>query len=310
MADRFEFLAEKVRNWGRWGPEDQRGTLNLIGPEVLIGATASVKQGKLFALGMDFCKQGPQLAERRFNPLLFVTDLFTPLNPAKPNAMYSDDVITMPLQAATQWDALGHVHYNGTMYGGKKAADNLGTHGTHHCSIEHLAKPGIMSRGLLLDIPRLYKTDRLPVDHHISVDDLNNACAMGGVTPQRGDIICIRTGHITRFTKDNDRIAFNGLQPGVTIEAAEWLFEHEIGAVASDNLAVEVITASMTTSDLPLPFHLLTLTEMGMPLGEMWNFEALADDCAKDGQYSFLLSAPPLSVPGAFGSPINPLALK
>lgn len=66
----------------------------------------------------------------------------------------------------------------------------------------------------------------------------------------------------------------------------------------------------MTTSDLPLPFHLLTLTEMGMPLGEMWNFEELAADCAQDGQYAFLLSAPPLSVPGAFGSPINPLALK
>jgi len=312
MTD-FEQLAERLRNWGRWGEADQRGTLNLIGPEALLRGTQAVSAGKLFSLGLDFGSDGPQqpsATSRRFNPLLFVTDIFTPLNPAKPNVVFSDDVITMPLQAATQWDALGHVHYNGTLYGGRDAKTVLGTRGASQCGIEHLAKPGIMSRGILLDVARLYGVPRLPSDHVISVDDMRRACSMGGVRPEKGDVVCVRTGHITHFTVDGDRAAFNGFSPGVGIEVAEWLHENEISAIASDNLAVEGISLEMIHSDYPLPFHLLTLTEMGMPLGEMWNLEELAQDCAEDGRYSFLLSAPPLAITNAFGSPVNPLALK
>ena len=306
----FERLADKVRNWGRWGERDQRGTLNLIGPEALLRGTQAVSAGKAFSLGLDFGSDGPQLNKSRFNPLLFVTDLFTPLNPARPNAMYSDDVITMPLQCATQWDALGHVHYNGRLYGGVEADAALSTKGTSHCGVEHLAKPGIVSRGILIDVARLYNVRRLPADHVISVEDLRRACDMAGIAPQSGDIACIRTGHISHFTVDADRAAFNGLQPGVGIAVAEWLYERQISAVASDNVAVETLNPEMLASDLPLPFHMLALREMGMPLGEMWNFEELAEDCAADGRYSFLLCAPPLAITHAFGSPVNPIALK
>ncbi len=98
----FDAIADRLRNWGRWGPEDQRGTLNHIGPETLRDAAATVTDGKLFNLGLNFDKNGPQVGSGRFNPKLYATDLFTPLNPAKPSAVYSDDVIHMPLQAATQ----------------------------------------------------------------------------------------------------------------------------------------------------------------------------------------------------------------
>jgi len=310
MPHDFEQLAEKLRNWGRWGLEDQRGTLNLIGPEALLRGASSVLKGTAFSLGLDFGKDGPQSGGKRFNPRLFATDLFSPLNPNKPNVMYSDDVIMMPLQAATQWDALGHVHYNGTLYGGRAASQHLSPSGTTHCGVEHLAKPGIVSRGILLDIAGLYKMPRLEPGHTISVDDLRRACGLANVHLESGDVVCIRTGHITRFTVDGDRIAFNGPQPGVSFAVAEWLHERQVAAVAADNLAVESLTADIGNQDYPLPFHCLALTEMGMPLGEMWNFEELASDCANDGRYAFLLCAPPLPIPGAFGSPVNPIALK
>ncbi len=306
----FDAIADRLRNWGRWGPEDQRGTLNHIGPETLRDAAATVTDGKLFNLGLNFDKNGPQTGSGRFNPKLYATDLFTPLNPAKPSAVYSDDVIHMPLQAATQWDALGHVHYDGVLYNNCKACDTLSEKGAARLGIEHLATPGIMSRGVLLDILRLKNAERLPIDYAITVDDLNAACAAQGVTMRKGDIVLIRTGHIQRFTVEKDRAAFTGMQPGLSPLCAEWVHDHSLAAVCADNLAVEVMAPEGLTSDMPLAFHMLCLRDMGCPLGEMFNLDALAADCAEDGRYSFLLSAPPIAFTNAFGSPVNPLALK
>ncbi len=306
----FDAIADRLRNWGRWGPEDQRGTLNHIGPETLRDAAATVTDGKLFNLGLNFDKNGPQIGSGRFNPKLYATDLFTPLNPAKPSAVYSDDVIHMPLQAATQWDALGHVHYDGVLYNNCKACDTLSEKGAARLGIEHLATPGIMSRGVLLDILRLKNAERLPIDYAITVDDLNAACAAQGVTMRKGDIVLIRTGHIQRFTVEKDRAAFTGMQPGLSPLCAEWVHDHSLAAVCADNLAVEVMAPEGLTSDMPLAFHMLCLRDMGCPLGEMFNLDALAADCAEDGRYSFLLSAPPIAFTNAFGSPVNPLALK
>ena len=306
----FDSLAERQRNWGRWGDEDQRGTLNHISPEVLKGAVETVTAGKLFNLGLNFDRNGPQTGAGRFNPKLYATDLFTPLNPAKPSAVYSDDVIHMPLQAATQWDALGHVHYDGVLYNNCKACDTLSEKGAARLGIEHLASPGIMSRGVLLDILRLKRVDRLPTNYAITVDDLNAACVAQGVQMRKGDVVLIRTGHIQRFTVDQDRAAFTGLQPGLSPLCAEWVHDHSLVAVCADNLAVEVMAPEGLGSDMPLAFHMLCLRDMGCPLGEMFNLDALAMDCAADGRYAFLLSAPPIAFTNAFGSPVNPLALK
>ena len=306
----FDHLAEKLRNWGRWGPEDQRGTLNHIGPEVLKEAAGEVRSGKLFNLGLNFDKDGPQLGGGRFNPKVYVTDLFTPLNPAYPNVVYSDDVVHMPLQSATQWDALGHVHYDGQLYNGCNARECLTEKGAAKMGIEHLATPGIMSRGVLIDMARFKRVDRLPTDCAISVDDLNAACAAQGVTPHKGDIVLIRTGHIQAFTVDKDRAAFMGMQPGVSHHCAEWVHDHSLAAVCADNMAVEILDPAGMGSEVPLAFHMLCLRDMGCPLGEMFNLEALAADCAQDGRYTFMLSAPPLAVTRGFGSPVNPLALK
>ena len=307
----FDHIAEKVRNWGRWGPEDQRGTLNHIAPETLKDAVATVQSGKLFNLGLNFDKDGPQPGGGgRFNPKVYVTDLFTPLNPAYPGVVYSDDVVHMPLQAATQWDALGHVHYDGQLYNGCNAHATLTEKGAAKMGIEHLATPGIMSRGVLIDIARHKGVQRLPSDYEISVDDLNAACDATGVQIKKGDIILVRTGHIQVFTHDQNRTGFMGMQPGLSHHCAEWVYDNSLAAVCADNMAVEILSPEGLGSAVPLAFHMLCLRDMGCPLGEMFNLDALAADCAEDGRYTFLLAAPPLAVTNGFGSPVNPLALK
>src|SRR5258707_3230964 len=275
----FDHLAETVRNWGRWGDQDQRGTLNHIGPEALKSAAGAVQSGKLFSLGLNFDKNGPQIGPERFNPMLYMTHLFTPVNPAFPSARHSDDVIVMPSQSSTQWDALGHVHYDGLLYNGCKACDTLSPKGAARLGIENLAQPGIMSRGILLDIARLNKVERLPLNYAISVDDLNEACATQGVKPQTGDIVLIRTGHIQYFTIDKDRATFNGWQCGITHHSAEWAHDHSLAAICADNVAVELMTPEGFGLEMPMPFKNLAINAMGMRVGRIFNFEQLRGSC-------------------------------
>ena len=306
----LDAIAAKVRNWGRWGEADQRGTLNHIDPQVLRAAAAGVASGRLFSLGLNFDTEGPQRNVRRFNPRLYVTEVATPLNPASPDYRYSDDVISMPLQAATQWDALAHAHYDGVLYNGCKACDTLSEKGAARLGIENLAQPGIMARGVLLDIARLKKAVMLEPGYEITVDDLNAAAAQQNLEVRAGDIVLVRTGHIRRFTVERSRSAFHGAQPGVSPRAAEWIHDKSLAAICADKVAVEVITPERWGAEVPLPLHMLCLRDMGCPLGEMFNLEALAEDCAADGRYEFLLAAPPLAFTRAVGSPVNPLALK
>jgi kynurenine formamidase len=309
--EKFDMLAEKLRNWGRWGSEDQKGTLNHIDGAALMRATKAVTAGKRFSLGLPFDKNGPQDGSVRFNPIHYMKDIGTKMNAVSGDAGYSDDVVIMPLQCATQWDALGHVYYDGLLYNGCKACDVLSVNGATKNSIEHLATPGLMSRGILLDIARLKGVETLPKSYAITVDDLNAACSKQGVKVESGDIVLVRTGQIRRFTIDKDRGAWAGEQAGLSHLCAEWLYDKSVAAVCADNIAVEVLAfADLMVSERPLPLHMLCLRDMGMPLGEIFNLEELAADCATDGHYSFLIAAPPLGITGGLGSPVNPVVLK
>jgi len=310
-APDFDMLAEKLRNWGRWGDDDQRGTLNHIGPEALVRAASELREGKAIRLGLNFDKDGPQLNTKRFNPRLYVTELFGGPGEDKSEMFFTDDVIHMPLQAATQWDALGHVHYDGHLYNGCKVHDTLSVNeGAKRLGVEHLASPGIVSRGILLDIARMKNVDMLPFDYMITPDDLREACQRQQVSPVSGDVVLVRTGHMRRFTKLNDRSLFSQFpHPGLSHQCTEWLYDCGAAAVAADNIAVEYLTREML-QDGYMPFHMIALRDMGMPLGEIFDLEALSEDCLADGRYTFMLVAPALPVTGAFGSPINPLALK
>jgi len=305
--NRIRELAAKVSNWGRWGAEDERGTLNLISPEVVRRAAACVRRGQVFSLGLSFAADGPQIGQGgRVNPLHLMTATEGRLGADPEGPRYADDVVVMPLQCATQWDSLAHVYYGGQLYNGFPAS-TITPAGAARNAIDRFGA-GIVSRGILLDLARLKQVDRLPPGYAITPADLEATEQAEKVRVSAGDVLLIRTGHLQCFRRDGDRVAYMRQMPGLGLACVEWLHARDVAAVASDTSAVEVIP--FEDPGLPLPVHMLCLRDMGLPLGEMFDLEEIGAECAADGVYEFLFTAPPLKVSGGVGSPLNPLAVK
>ena len=308
----FAELAETVRNWGRWGPEDEIGCLNLITPEKRRDAAALVRKGASFSLTIPLDEHGPQPpgGGGRSNPMHLVTK--TGNDPPEVNgiggtAHYTDDLlIQFYLQAGTQWDALAHVYYDGQLYNGFPAS-SVTANGAAHVGFERYYDR-FVTRGVLLDVARFHNLETLPHGHLIDTDQLEQTAAAQGVAVEPGDIVLIRTGMMALHDASGSWEAFNSKFPGLSYETALWFHEHDVAAVAADNMAVEVPGAG--PEGLGIPFHMLALRDMGMPLGEFWYLEELAADCAEDGVYECMLVAPGLRVTRAVGSPVTPLALK
>jgi kynurenine formamidase len=306
--DHIRTLGKKLSNWGRWGAEDERGTLNFITPEAVKRAAGLVRRGAVFSLGLSFGADGPQIGQGgRVNPLHLMTAVDQKLPADYPEAFrYADDVMVFPLQCATQWDSLAHVHYDGQLYNGFPAATTTSA-GAAKNGIDKVGA-GIVSRGVLLDIARLKGVPRVQPGTAITPADLEEAERAARVRVETGDVLLVRTGHLSVFKTDGDRVGYMRMMPGLGVACAEWLHTRQVAALATDTNAVEVIP--FEDPKTPLPLHLLCLRDMGLTLGEMFDLDALAEDCAADGVCEFLFSAPPLRIAGGIGSPLNPLAIK
>ena len=325
----FRRVADDVRNWGRWGGDDELGTLNLITAEKVAEAASLVKAGKVISLGGDFGSNGPQGAFKfRFNPIHVMTvdggDAETLVKYAPEWARnsvaqelssffvdnifrFNDDMITMSLQAATQWDALSHVYYEDKLYN-DFPADSVTSFGASRCGIEKVDGKGIVSRGVLLDVVA-HRGEEMFCEpgRPITPAELDDIAAEQGVQVGTGDIVVVHTGWWTRFLSTGD-----GQEPGSGLHwtCASWLHDHGIAAVASDNLMVEDPDPANGVEGTFLPMHMLCLRDMGLMLGEYWDLTGLAADCRADGVYDFQLIAPPLKVVGAVGAPVSPIAIK
>lgn len=306
--DQVRTIAKQVSNWGRWGSDDERGTLNFITPEVVRRAATLVRTGRVFSLGLTFGADGPQIGQGgRVNPMHLMTAVDQKLPGDYPDGFrYADDVLVLPLQCATQWDSLAHVHYDGQLYNGHPAATTSSA-GAAKNGIDKIG-PGIVSRGVLLDIARLQGVPRVAPGTAITPADLEAAEHAQGVRVERGDVLLVRTGHLAVFKQDGDRVGYMRMMPGLGVACAAWLHARKVAALATDTNAVEVIP--FEDPKTPLPLHLLCLRDMGLTLGEMFDLDALAEDCAADGVWEFLFTAPPLRISGGIGSPLNPLAVK
>jgi kynurenine formamidase len=328
--DDFRAAAARVRNWGRWGDDDQLGTLNLLGPECVREAAGLVQKGTVFALGVSFDAEGPWSASGyRRNPIHLMTvdggdevDFSAHVRSwgqasrgarelggvwrLGPGRFY-DDYIMMPLQAASQWDALAHVSYDGQLYNGYPAGA-VTSQGATRNGIEHADVKGITGRGVLLDVARAQGVEYLEPGAVIEPEELEAVARAQGVSVGPGDIVVVRTGWWSFWLTERDGTRWLLESPGLGWRCAEWLHAHDVAAVACDNGAVESVTREVDGVFLPL--HLLCVRDMGMMLGEVWDLEALAADCAADGRFAFQLVAPPLRVTGAVGSPVNPIAMK
>lgn len=325
--DEYRRVGEKLRNWGRWGADDQLGTLNLITPEAVRAAAATVKRGAVFPLGVDFSADLIWPADNfRRNPIHVMTvdggdagilaehlpgyggpteaqlvDIFS--SPFR----FADDMIIMPLQCGTQWDALSHAWYDDLMYNGVPGGA-VTSRGATRNSIDQVAVRGIVARGVLLDVARYQGREHVAPNTAILPSELDAVADAQGVEIRSGDIVLVRTGWWPQYAAMGDGTRWRAGCPGLSWTCGQWLHEHQVAAVASDNVALEA--AEQAVDGMFLPLHGLCLRDMGLMLGEIWNLEGLAADCAEDGVYEFQLTAPPLRIQGAVGSPLNPVAVK
>ena len=307
--------AARYRNWGRWGPDDRLGTVNFIDEAKRRQAATLVRRGVSISLSQSFDTDGPQKGwRRRTNPVHTMTDTGTDAAAGKQGFPHgiggADDVIAMPLQCSTQWDGLGHIFDHGMAWNGRPAGDVVTSDGDLVTGIEHLAS-SIVSRGVLLDVGRVVGEDgELPDGFAITEEHLQATIAAQGSTSQvgRGDIVLVRTGRLTRARREGWHDYAGGASPGLSFWTAGWLHSTEIAAIATDTWGFEVRPNEFPNAFQPL--HQVAIPNMGLLIGEMWDLDALAEDCAGDGVYEFLLAAGPLKVTGAVGAPLNPLAVR
>ncbi|KJK39091.1 cyclase [Streptomyces variegatus] len=305
LSDAFHDIAKRVNNWGRWGSDDEIGTLNLITDEVVREAAATVRTGRRVPLALPLQQDGVQtgMIPGRVNPLHAMVqinqEIFGPGTVA-----CSDDVVTMGLQAATHWDALSHVSHSGRLYNGRPA-HTVTPHGGAGFSgigtVRHL-----VSRGVLLDVARARGTARLGGGYAVTPEDLDAAEELAGTRVRAGDVVLVRTGQIQACLA-GDRHGYAHPSPGLSIRTPEWFHARDVAAVANDTLTFEVFPPEM--EDLWLPVHALDLVEMGMPQGQNWNLEKLSTACGEADRYAFLLTATPEPFTGATGSPVAPVAV-
>ena len=301
-------LGAEVSNWGRWGDDDELGTLNLLDQAAVQRGIAAARTGVRFSLALRLDANGPQLGSipGRINPLHTMVAINTAYTGDPGDFCCSDDIITMGLQACTHWDALSHVSYDGLLYNGHPASSITAERGATRCGIHRVTS--IAGRAVLLDVARARGVDRLEPRHPISEADLDAALEQAGTSIEAGDIVLVRTGHMALF-QARDRQAYTlGDQPGLTTGTVRWFRRHDVAAVAIDTLALAVYPCEDPA--VLFPVHLLHLRDMGLTQGQNFDLEELAAHCAGDGVYEMLLVANPEPVTGGVGAPTNPVAIK
>jgi len=313
-AAAIEAAAARCSNWGRWGPDDRIGTLNHVSPGSRVAAAGLIRRGAVFSLAQPFGTDGPQTGwRRRTNPVH--TMLSSGLDSADsqhfPHGLSgADDVVFMPLQCSTQWDGLGHIFDHGRAWNGRPAATTVTSDGDLVTGIEH-ARDQLVGRGVLLDVGRVLGDDgELADGHPITVAELERTISAQGPTAHvgHGDLLLVRTGQYTRAKRGGWGQYAGGPAPGLSFGTLDWLHAREIAALATDTWGAEVRPNEFDQSFQP--FHQVAIPHIGLTLGEMWDLDALAADCAHDGVYEFFLCAPPIPITGAVGSPVNPIAVK
>jgi len=309
--------AEKYKNWGKWGKNDEIGTLNFTTPEDIVAAAQLVKKGKVISLALNFDQFGPQGAKSKYpslgriNPLHVMlrtgTDAYSGVLDHR-GIRAADDMVVMPLQCGTQWDGLGHVFYENSMWNGYDCRE-VTSFGAQKCGIEK-TKNKMVGRGVFLDVAHALGKERLPDGYAITCEDLDKTAKAQKVDVGRGDYVIVRTGQMEDCLARESWDGYpGGDAPGFSFETIDWIARKEIAALASDTWGCEV-RPNESEPGINQPWHWITIPIMGLTMGEIFYVGELAKDCAEDRVYEFLFVAPALPITGAVGSPTNPLAIK
>ena len=329
--------------WGDFGADDQLGRLNLITPEKVLQGIAEVKEGRSFCLSLPLDYPGGS----KLNPRRHPPELRPTVRGGKPNFNYPvsrddakftdvvcDDLVLLTLQYSTQWDTLAHVgqmfdadddgvpemvFYNGYRAGvdiigpmdwttGKEEKAHVGARAL---GVENMAVKAIQGRAVMIDLEAHYGRERKLV----GFDELSSVLARDKVVIEPGDMVCIRTGFdrmVLEMKRDPDEKLLHGacaVLDGRDERLLNWITRSGLASLIADNYAVEAAPSRPCAEDhcAALPLHAHCLFKLGVNLGELWYLSELADHLRAQGRNRFLLTAPPLRLPGAVGSPATPV---
>jgi kynurenine formamidase len=310
-----ELLKDAPTNWGKWGDDDEVGALNYLGPEQVLAAVRLVNSGKVFTLQRligdpkgDPVWPGRTPAER--TQILDESDWDEGgKGPAYPGGLhYADDKINAFLQGSTQYDALGHLWYDGQIWNGYEARTTVG--GLDKASVQPIAERGIVGRAVLIDMARFRGKTTLDKGETFTHEDLLAAAKAQGVEIQKRDILIIRTNFLQLFHEQGDAFYEGFNEPGLVYspELVQWFQDMEIPNLVTDTIANEVTMDP--NNGVALVLHSALMRNLGVTLTEIADLEQLAADSAQDGQYAFLYVAAPLNIAKAAGSPVNPVVIK
>ncbi|WP_439030555.1 cyclase family protein [Gordonia terrae] len=304
-------LAAELRTWGQWGPDDELGAANWVTADTVVAAGRLIRRGCVFPLAIPMDRNGPQTGRTaRVNPqhvmLRHGGDMLADGDQGIRGMRSTDDAVYLPLQSGTQWDALCHIFYDGQTYNGHGPGSVTGNGATHN-SVTTMVDRAV-GRGVLLDIPRMLGRDHLDPGDAIQDSDLQRWVDETETAVGEGDFVLIRTGHLAHRRESGWGDYVAGPSPGLGISGAAWLARRRVAAVAADTWGLEVLPSECP--DIAHPVHILLMVNAGVRIGEIWDLDHLATDCAEDGVHEFFLTAPPLPITGAVGSPLIPLAIK
>lgn len=304
-AEEFDRLHESLKNWGKWGPDDRLGTLNYITPDTIRAAASTVQAGRSVSLSIPINKEaGPDNP----NPAIHYMANTHDIDIGSGTLRFATDFLGMQFHGDchTHIDALCHIAYKGLLYNGKPAG-LVSVKGADVYDITDYAH-GIVGRGVLFDVPRHRGVQWLEPGEAITREELEEIEKAEGVRLESGDIMVLRTGHHAR------RLALGNFDPGYTGEgragldpySLTLLHERQVSAFLPDGDG-EVVPSYV--EGLQYPIHPLQINAMGMACTDSLQFEELAQVCAQENRFTFLVVLCPLRLPKGTGSPINPVAI-
>lgn len=300
-------MFERVKNWGRWGADDEKGTLNYITPERRARAATAVRSGRAVSCARNFpVHPHPENPYPAQHHMVIAGD--DPCIPGIKGLEVSTDYIGIAFHgmASSHIDALCHVFVEGRMYNGHPATDVKST-GARRNTIM-CARDGIVGRGVLLDLPAAAGVAWRDPDVEVRIADLEAAERFHGVRVEEGDILLLRFGRDKRrdavptSTPDGQKLA------GLHAECVEWLHARKVAALGGDGIH-DPLPSGMRYDHWPIPIHMCALAGMGLHLMDNLDLEDLARVAADEKRWSFLLTIAPLRIEGGTGSPVNPIAL-
>lgn len=292
-----EAWMDSLSNWGRWGPDDQLGAVNLITPETRMAAAKLVEKGVSVSMARDVEKDSAVDNPRPFRHKMLNVGL------NNPGQFVSDDYqVSYHGYAHTHMDSLCHMAYNGKMYNGFPQAEVVES-GAPKLAVTAF-KEGIFARAVLMDMPRLKGVDWLEPGTPIYPSDLDAWEEKAGFKTRSGDIVLVRTGRWARRDAEGPWDV-SKKSAGLHASSAEWLKERDAAILGSD--AASDVSPSLVEG-VAQPIHQLVIIAMGMPIFDNLDLEAVSEEAARQNRWQFLVTAAPMAVGGGTGSPFNPIA--